>query len=147
MLRCTESMFVPRHPCVICGKFTHDTGICPTQDEVGVCIYCRLEGHDLRVCPTLNGYCWGCEIPGHQVHHHDAPLNIYEALETFKVLKKFGLHSCRLAGTPELDGTLTTIKVMKNQDTGAWRMKWTTQGEVFEVLGPAPGIAPGHPQV
>jgi hypothetical protein len=43
-----------------------------------------------------NGYCIGCELPGHMMHQHDALLSLYESLETFKVIKKFGLHSSRI---------------------------------------------------
>jgi hypothetical protein len=140
-----DSMFVP-HPCMICGEFGHDTGGCPNPDEIRICCYCRLEGHDLRVCRQLNGYCIGCEKPGHMMHHHDAPLNIYESLENFKVLKKFGLHSSQIQGTPRMLGEETTIKVVCNVADGSWKMKWTIRGEVLKSLGYAPGIAPGRPQ-
>jgi hypothetical protein len=80
------------------------------------------------------------------MHHHDAPLNIYESLENFKVLKKFGLHSSRIQGTPRMLGEDTTIKVVRNVADGSWKMKWTIRGEVLKSLGYAPGIAPGRPQ-
>jgi hypothetical protein len=70
------------------------------------------------------------------VHHHDAPLNIYESLESFKMLKKFGLHSSRIQGTPRMLGEDTTIKVVRNE----------ARREVIKALGYAPGIAPGRPQ-
>jgi hypothetical protein len=80
------------------------------------------------------------------MHHHDAPLNIYESLESFKVLKKFGLHSSRIQGTLRMLGEDTTIKVVRNVADGSWKMKWTSRGEVIKALGYAPGIAPGRPQ-
>jgi hypothetical protein len=102
---------------------------------------------ELRMdCRQMNGYCIGCEIPGHKIQHHDGPLNLYECLEIFKVLKKFGLNSSRLCGTRELTGEFNTIKVVKNREDDSWMMKWTSKGEVRKALGPAPGIAPGRPQ-
>jgi hypothetical protein len=79
MLQYTSTMFVP-HPCLMCGLFTHDTGSCPEADEQRACIHCRLDGHDLRLCCQMNCYCIVCELPGHKIHHHDGPLNLYECL-------------------------------------------------------------------
>jgi hypothetical protein len=77
-----------------------------------------------------------CELPGHMMHQHDALLSLYESLETFKVIKKFGLHSSRIQGTPRMLGEDTTIKVVLNE----------ARREVIKALGYAPGIAPGRPQ-
>jgi hypothetical protein len=81
---------------LIADRFKDITYGCPTSDEERVCIYCRLDEYDIRVCRQLNGYCIGCELPGHMMHQHDALLSLYECLETFKVIKKFGLHSSRI---------------------------------------------------
>jgi hypothetical protein len=80
------------------------------------------------------------------MHQHDAPLNLYECLETVKVIKKFGLHSSRIQGTPWMLGEDTTIKLVLSVADGSWKMKWTTRGEVIKALGYAPGIASGRPQ-
>jgi hypothetical protein len=135
----TESMFAP-HPCVRCSEFNHDVQICPRLPEDVVCLYCRADGHNMQVCPQLNAYCVGCEIPGHAIHHHDLPLNIYESLNNFRVMKKFGYQSCRF-----ITGNNVTIRVVKDEDSGAWKMKWTTRLDVLNFLGAAPGNAPGLP--
>jgi hypothetical protein len=137
----TESMFVP-HPCERCSEFTHDTQICPKLPDDVICIYCRGSGYNMQVCPQLNGYCLGCEIPGHVLHHHDLPFNIYEALNNFKIMKKFGYHSCRLAGS---QGPNITVRVIKDPESGAWKMKQTTRLEVLTLVGAAPGRTLGMP--
>jgi hypothetical protein len=78
---------------------------------------------------------WTSEHPDsigacHMVHHHGAPLNICESFESFKMVKKFGLHCSRIQGTPHI------IKVVRNE----------SRGEVIKALGCAPGIASGRSQ-
>jgi hypothetical protein len=135
----TDSMFVP-HPCTRCSEFNHDIQICPVLPEDVICIYCRSSGHNMQVCPQLNGYCLGCEIPGHVLHLHDLPLNIYEVLNNFRIMKKFGYNSCRLVVGPN-----STIRVVRDEASGAWKMNLTTRLEVLQLLGAAPGKAPGIP--
>jgi hypothetical protein len=135
----TESMFVP-HPCTRCSEFNHDLQICPVLPEDVICIYCRSSGHNMQVCPQLNSYCLGCEIPGHVLYLHDLPLNIYEVLNNFRIMKKFGYNSCRLVVGPN-----STVRVVLDEESGAWKMNLTTRLEVLQLLGAAPGKAPGIP--
>jgi hypothetical protein len=135
----TESIFVP-HPCMRCSEFSHELQLCNRLPDDVICLYCRQTGHNMQVCSQLNGYCLGCEIPGHLIHQHDMPLNIYEVLNNFKIMKKFGYHSCRLVRGPNV-----TVRVVKNQEAGTWQMKHTSRLEVLNLLGAAPGRTPGMP--